>query len=94
MYKRYQEGYLMFMYSIDKDVPLPADKCHSGSGRGTIYPFAKMQPGDSVFIEGARTDGKEYSAARKMARKRRLKGVECRFTARNENGGMRVWRVK
>lgn len=83
----------MFMYSIDKDIPPPAGRDYSAHSR-RVYPFAEMQPGDSVFIEGARTDGKEYSAARKMAHRRQKKGMECRFTARNEIGGMRVWRVK
>lgn len=81
----------MFMYSIDKDIPLPADKGNSGR---EVYPFAEMQPGDSVFIEGGRTDGNECAAAYAIAHRQRKKGVECRFTARNENGGVRVWRVK
>lgn len=84
----------MFMYSIDKGVPVPEVNRRKSNAPQQRYPFTQMQPGDSVFIEGARTDGKEYSAARRLAARRQVKGVECRFTARNENGGMRVWRVK
>lgn len=83
----------MFMYSIDKDIPPPADRNYSAHGR-RVYPFAEMQPGESVFIQGARTDGNEYAAARCVAYKRRKKGIDCRFKARAEGDGMRVWRVK
>lgn len=78
----------MFMYPIAKDVPLPADWDQAVNPRRR-YPFAGMQPGESVFIQGARTDGIEYSAARMTARR---KG--WRFTARNEKDGVRIWRVK
>lgn len=81
----------MFMYSIDKDIPPPADNNHSGR---KVYPFAEMQPGDSVFIDGGRSDGKECAAAYAIAHSRRKKGINCRFKARNENGGVRIWRVK
>lgn len=83
----------MFMYSIDKDIPPPADGAYSTHG-GRVYPFAEMQPGDSVFIEGAKIDGNECAAARNIAYKRRKKGMDCRFKARTENGGVRIWRVK
>lgn len=79
----------MFMYSIDKDIPPPAD------GRGfQRFPFAKMQPGDSVFIQGAKIDGNECAAAYNVAYRRQKKGVECRFKARTEGDGVRIWRVK
>lgn len=76
----------MFLYPIDKDVPVPADRKR--------YPFSEMQPGESVFIPDARTNGAECAAAHNLAAKRRKKGVSCRFAARNVEGGMMVWRIE
>ncbi len=36
-------------YRIDKGVPIPKSK-QKGSGRNTIYPFGRMQVGDSFFV--------------------------------------------
>ena len=69
--------------NIEKNIPVPEDR--RGSRK---YPFSKMEVGDSVFFEGASSDGIEYTAARVSA---------CRwgwkFRARAADGGLRIWRV-
>lgn len=72
------------MIKVDKNVPIPPAK------RQTIYPWAKLEIGDSFFIPG-KTAGKMggiFASA---------KALDHKYTARTvvENGvkGARVWRV-
>lgn len=53
------------------------------------YPFSRMQVGESVFFSGAKTGGKEYSAAISVGR---YKG--WRFGGKSEEGGLRIWRIE
>ena len=70
------------MHKIEKGIPLPRQK--------SKYPFPAMEVGDSVFFEGERTTGAIYRAA--YMYKTRSDG-EFDFTARNVEGGMRLWRT-
>jgi hypothetical protein len=68
---------------IEKDVPLP-----EGYSRTVKYPFAAMEVGDSFFEEGKTSDQLTNSAAH-------WRKKNCwKFTARNVDGGARIWRVK
>ena len=73
-------------WEITDDVPTPKA---SGKGRPAKYPFSKMEVGQSVFIEGAKTGGKEYLAASAIGR---MKG--WKFSGRSQDGGLRIWRVE
>lgn len=73
-------------FVIESGIPLPGP---SGSRGESIYPFERMSVGDSVFIEGAKSSGKEYAAARVCGKR---KGM--RFTARTVEDGVRIWRVE
>lgn len=70
----------MIPIPIDKGVPLPVH-------RNNIYPFEALEVGDSFFLSGKSQDfisGSASHYARKLSR---------RFTVRNVDGGVRVWRV-
>ena len=55
--------------------------------RASKYPFAKMEVGDSFFVDGA----KSGVLAARCAYWNKL---GCRFIARTEGTGARVWRIK
>jgi len=77
------------MIPIDKDVPLPRRR-HGGRGaRPAIYPWSRMEPGDSIFVQG-RSHLSEVSGA--IARAKRTHGHT--YTSRVVEGGVRIWRVK
>lgn len=63
---------------IKSSVPLPAPRAK--------YPFAQMKVGDSFFAD-------RYRAAQAAAWKYGVRNG-MRFTVREENGGVRVWRVE
>ena len=71
-------------YKIDTDIPIPS------MGRPNQYPFAEMKVGDSFFIEG-RTSSYASTAARNWASKHE---PSWRFTSRQQDGGVRVWRIE
>jgi len=72
---------------IEKSVPIPGP----ARGKRTKYPFAKMEPGDSVLIEGEDTRGPAYQSAKAMQYN---SGGAVRFTARTTGTGVRIWRVE
>lgn len=78
---------------IRNDIPAPAPRPITTRARPP-YPFSSMAVGESVLFPGADSEGREYSAARVMAAKRRKKGIPCRFVARKAEGGLRIWRVE
>lgn len=68
------------VFKIETGIPIPAT--------GLKYPFKDMKIGDSFFvpnkaISGARTSRCNFSKKHK----------EYKFITRNENDGIRVWRV-
>lgn len=70
-------------YKIDKDVPRPK----SGSGRRLMYPWDKMEVGDSILFEKEKGKSAAESAhayGRKRGQVYQSKAVE---------GGVRVWRI-
>lgn len=72
---------------IEKNVPIPKAMV-SGNAKAK-YPFVDMKPGDSVFFAGAKTKGKECSAAHSLGQIRGWK-----FCARSMDGGLRIWRTE
>ena len=70
---------------IEKNTPIPA----SSKGRPRKYPFAEMQPGDSVFFDGEKVGSNPYVAAQMVGRKKNWK-----FSGRTIDGGLRIWRVE
>jgi len=70
---------------IEKGVPIPENKNPS-----SMYPFEKMEVGDSIRIEGSVVDcNKARSAAGNFSKKSGMK-----FKTRSSVGEIRVWRVK
>lgn len=78
-------------YPIDKGVPIPPiNKAYKGS-TNPVYPWHRMEIGDSFFVGDARTNIVTRMACQTSAR------FPMKFTCRTltENGvrGVRVWRV-
>ena len=71
------------MFKIEKNVEMP-------TGNETTYPFAKMEVGDSFFIEGGTPDnrGGIYTCAKSVF------GGSGHVKMRKVEGGVRVWRIK
>jgi len=66
---------------IDKGVPIPGT-----TKRGSMYPWDKMQPGDSFFVEGAPKGLYTQAAAHKIK-------ITVRKVTERGKEGVRVWRV-
>jgi len=71
---------------IEKEVPAPDVTGRKGPPRK--YPFADMEIGDSVFVEGENSQGRAALAARAHGNFKQKK-----FAARTQEGGVRIWRV-
>jgi len=70
-------------FQIEKGIPVPETP-----GRG-LYPFADMDVGDSFFVGGeVSARSKAVSAASWFGKRNGLK-----FSCRNVDGGLRIWRV-
>lgn len=74
------------MVTIEKDVPIPPVQKHSGRSK---YRFNEMQVGDSIFIKGADLNSSPYQLARAYGRR-----FGQKFTGRNVEGGLRIWRIE
>lgn len=79
---------------IERGIPIPA-KCPSNGNR--IYPFDKMKIKDSFFVKLKSLESKEYLQD-KLIRLAYYYTKRCKnnrkFTTRQLNKGVRVWRVK
>ena len=79
------------MYEIEKNKEIPSPNM----GRGAKYPFRKMEPGDSFFVECDMSDKKAANRLRSSilgsSRVGRFKGQK--FSTRSTKNGIRVWRV-
>lgn len=72
------------MIKIDKNVPVPKIL----RGGAVKYPFAQMQVGDSIFLEGQTTN---KASALSAYWRRKFNWV---FIARGEKNGARIWRIR
>jgi hypothetical protein len=70
-------------YEVETDVPVPPKKYN----RKSKYPFATMQPNQSVMIPN-----KTYAAIMGLLRKHKIGGKK--YVVRKSDGGMRVWRIE
>lgn len=70
---------------IEKNIPLVAAK----PPRERVYPFADMSIGDSLFFEGIDHKSNPASAARKWSQRH-----DQKFSCRNVEGGLRIWRTE
>lgn len=65
--------------AVDKNVPIPASR--------KVYPYNTMDIGDSFFVANGNIQlvcNANFRASKRLCRK---------FSARKENGGIRVWRI-
>lgn len=70
------------MFEIEKGVAIPR-----GRGRAGMYPFRKMEVGDSFFVPGATAKHLSSCACQFSARH------GWKFSVRTVDGGARVWRT-
>lgn len=63
------------------------------SGRPNKYPFEKMKIGDSFFSGGINTRHSIYSSLRNYNSNFQTK-VKIKISIRQEDNGVRVWRIK
>lgn len=69
---------------IEKSQPMPDRKA------GVVkYPFASMEIGDSIFFEG-----QDYRSAPAFAARKWSQRHEQKFSCRNVEGGLRIWRTE
>jgi len=73
------------MYRIQKNIPIPAKK---SAGRKQVYPFEKMEVGDSFAIPLS----KAKSAAAIMVKYAKRTGMK--FTKRLLDKEVRIWRIQ
>ena len=72
---------------IEKNVKIPEA---SENGRGQYLALAeKMEAGDSVFVDGA----KNLNSKGAQAFKRYFMRRGIKYTSRQENNGVRIWRL-
>ncbi len=72
---------------IEKDIPLPLG---AGNRGATKYPFAEMEIEDSIYISN---ENNSIHAARTSAYHYGYRHNK-KFTASEQNGGVRIWRIK
>ena len=77
----YREMYMTDTLDIEKDVPLTTKI------RRYTYPYKDMDVGDSFFV----ADGKLPTI--NNANYRASKALGWKFSARKQDGGIRVWRI-
>lgn len=68
---------------LEQGIPIPKKT------RSAIYPFNRMEIGQSVFFADETTDSKPYRAAKAFESRRGWK-----FVIRCTDGGLRIWRVE
>lgn len=54
-----------------------------------MYPFGRMEVGDSIFLPGMNSSSSACVSARQIARRQGKK-----FTTRKIDGGVRIWRTE
>lgn len=73
------------MYKIQKNIPIPAKK---PQGRKQVYPFARMEVGDSFVVPLSKSKSLA-SSINKYA-----KSLGMKFTRRVLGKEVRVWRIQ
>jgi hypothetical protein len=76
---------------VERGIPLPEKVTGKGRVAGVVYPYEKMEVGDS-FLVGS----EKKHMINVMCTKNKLKGEELGrvYVARKVEGGVRVWRTK
>lgn len=72
------------MFPVEKSVPIPKTRNNS------LYPFGQMEVGDSFFIPDA---GKSTAASIRACASAFGKKNNRKFSCRQVDGGVRVWRL-
>lgn len=69
------------MIEVRRDIPVPMS-------RGDRYGYSSLKVGESVFIEGQKSNGQAAAGARSHGQYHKKK-----FAVRKEGSGVRIWRV-
>lgn len=85
----------MSEFKIERNIPVsPKGR---GPGRSEKYPFADMKPGDSFCVptqNGQEPRQLQSTLAGCWTRYIKAHAPDAKFTTRQVDGGVRVWRVK
>jgi len=76
------------MYNVEKDIPVCKIKSGRPDNRGSKYPFASMEVGDSFLVGQEQMEIKRVISAASIWGKR----LNMRFSVLNTEDGYRCWR--
>lgn len=81
-------------FTIEKDIPVRKER--ERRHREPLYPYGKMEIGDSFFVPGDFRTKKKTSLFHRIASSSRIYGKRYgkKFSFKNEKGGIRCWRVE
>lgn len=74
------------MYKIEKNIPIP-----STAGRPKLYPFEKMEDGDSFYVKG---DKRKIHMVRLAMNRENKMCQSHKWISRSDEHGVRVWCVR
>jgi len=75
-------------YEIESDIPIPPARWGGGRPKTPVYPFSRMEVGDSFLVPVEKT-----LLVMHAARGRRKRTHE-EYATRQVDGGLRIWRIK
>jgi hypothetical protein len=81
------------MYKIEKGIE-PVNPNGGKLGKPRIYPFDKMEIGDSFFVESNNVNQTRNSLGACCYNYVKRNDPEKKFMVRKVEGGVRVWRIK
>jgi hypothetical protein len=76
-------------FVIEKNVPIPASRVRTSG-----YPFREMVVGDSFLVPASQEQLKAVKNRLSSASRNFGKKSGVKFTVRQEDGGVRVWRAE
>lgn len=80
------------MISVDVGIPIPTGK-RAYKKKGSKYPFARLEPGDSFQITTAAEDLQRIYTAVQQAAYAASKKLGHKYTTRKLETAVRVWRT-
>lgn len=78
------------LFRIDKNLPIPNP---TGQGRHSIYPFARMEVGDSFLVPPSMCPPRTGLNGARRSVSMYAKRHGTKFTCRKTPDGLRVWRI-
>ena len=80
--------------TIEKNIPITPKNPKFWRKPQLKYPFAQMEVGDSFFVECDKDDARNMQVNLGVMGRRENKSTGKKFTTRQSEGGVRVWRIE